>query len=201
MVRTVRSLLTALPLLLVLPGPAHAQTLVTAFVGTAHDRDTLDGVRSVYGVSGAYWSTIPLGFEVDFGFHPDFFPDHHPDADHHVVGNISTLAVNVLFGAPIGGREGVGFRPYVTGGLVLFQIDAEEPSSLFDVSGTDAGFDIGGGAIVLLGDHVGIRGDVRYLKNPRERVYAVSGSRYHRETVAFGGFSFTRATAGVVWRF
>jgi opacity protein-like surface antigen len=193
--------MTALPILVLMPGPTQAQTIVTPFIGTAHDRDTLDGVRSVYGVAGGYWSTIPVGIEVDFGFHPDFFPDHHPDADHHVVGNISTLAVNAMLGAPLGGRDGPGFRPYITGGLVLFQIDADEPSSLFDVRGTDAGFNIGGGALVLLGDHVGIRGDVRYLKNPRERVYAVTRSCFHQETVAFDSFSFTRATVGFVWRF
>lgn len=65
------------------------------------DRDTLDGVRSVYCVAGGYWSTTLVGIEVDFGFHPDFFPDHHPDADHHIDGKISTLAVNAIVEAPL----------------------------------------------------------------------------------------------------
>ena len=119
--RLVRSLAIVLPLFLIPPGPAEAQTLVTPFLGTAHDRDTHDGVRAVYGISGGYWSTLPVGFEVDFGVHPDFFPEDHPDGDHHVVGHLSTLAMNVILGAPLGGREGPGFRPYLTGGLVLFR--------------------------------------------------------------------------------
>lgn len=60
---------------------------------------------------------------------------------------------------------------------------------------------VGGGDIVLLDDHVGIRGDVRYLRDARERVYATTSDRFHGTTVAFGTFSFTRATAGFVCRF
>ena len=199
--RRLRSLLAALLLLVVLPGQTRAQTMVTPFVGAAFDKDTHDGARSVYGIAGGYWPAGPVGLEVEYAYHADFFPPHHPDGDHHVVGHLETLSVNLAVGAPFGGREGPGVRPYLTGGLVLFQIRADEPSSLFDVRGTDVGFNVGGGAIVFLGDHVGIRGDVRYLKNERGRVTAATCDCVHGTTVAFDRFSFTRATAGIVWRF
>lgn len=199
--RPARLLMIALPLLFVLPRPTQAQTIVTTFVGTTSDKDTFDGLRGVYGISGAYWPAVPIGAEVDFGFHRNFYPDSHPDADHHVVGNLSTLALNVIVGAPLGGRDGPGFRPYLSGGIVLFQIQADEPSSLFDVRGTDKGWDFGGGAIVLLGDHVGIRSDVRYLKDPREHVSARTNDRVHGEILAFDAFSFTRVSVGFVLRF
>ena len=199
--RRFRSLLAALLLLVVLPGQTRAQTMVTPFVGAAFDKDTHDGARSVYGIAGGYWPAGPIGLEVEYAYHPDFFPPHHPDGDHHVVGHLETLSVNLAVGAPFGGREGPGVRPYLTGGLVLFQIRADEPSSLFDVRGTDAGFSFGGGAIVLLGDHVGFRVDVRYLKDTRERIEATTSDGSHHDAVAFDAFSFTRATAGLVWRF
>jgi hypothetical protein len=189
------------PLFFALAGPAAAQAMVSPFLGAAYDRDTYDRARAVYGAAGTYWPTTPLGLEVDFGFHPEFFADHHPDGDHHVVGDLSTVGINVLAGAPFGGSDGPGFRPYLTGGLVFFRVQANEPSSLFDVRGTDVGFDIGGGAIVLFGDHVGVRGDVRYFKDARERVDSTTLDRGHGTAVGFEAFSFTRATAGLVWRF
>lgn len=193
--------LAALPLLLTLPAAAQAQALLTPFIGTAIDKDTLDRARSTYGVSAAYWSTLPVGVELEFAYFPDFFPAAHPDGDHHVVGDISTLSANVILGVPHGGRRGAGVRPYVSGGLVLFNIMADEPSSLLNVRGTDPGFNIGGGVIGMLGHHIGFRGDARYVKNPRGYVDARADDPEHGARVGFGGFSFTRLTAGVVVRF
>jgi hypothetical protein len=99
-VRRLRSLLAALLLLVVLPGQTRAQTMVTPFVGAAFDKDTHDGARSVYGIAGGYWPAGPIGLEVEYAYHPDFFPPHHPDGDHHVVGHLETLSVNLAVGAP-----------------------------------------------------------------------------------------------------
>ena len=72
---------------------------------------------------------------------------------------------NLLVGIPIGGTHGAGFRPYVTGGLGLIrqQIDG---GTLFNVSsaGNDWGWNLGLGAMGFFNDHVGVRGDVRYLR-------------------------------------
>jgi opacity protein-like surface antigen len=67
---------------------------------------------------------------------------------------------------PIGGTSGPGFRPFVTGGLgmVRTQIDG---GTLFDVSASnnDPAWSLGAGVMGYFNDHVGLRGDVRYLRN------------------------------------
>lgn len=193
--------LAALPLFLTLPAAAQAQTMVTPLVGAAIDKDTLDRARSTYGVSAAYWSTLPLGVELEFAYLPDFFPAQHPDGDHHVVGDVSTFSANVILGVPHGGAKGAGVRPYVSGGLVVFNIMADEPRSRFSVRGVDPGFNVGGGVIAMLGEHIGFRGDARYVKNPRGYVDAHANDPEHGARVGFGGFSYTRFTAGLVVRF
>ena len=72
---------------------------------------------------------------------------------------------NVIVGAPIGGTHGVGIRPHGTFGVGLLrtQIDG---GTLADVSSSNNqwGWNAGAGVMGFFNEHVGLRGDVRYLR-------------------------------------
>ena len=54
-------------------------------------------------------------------------------------------------------------RPYVVGGVGLIKAKVEfTPGSLLNTSNNGFGWDIGGG-LTVGGEHVGIRGDIRYF--------------------------------------
>ncbi len=63
-----------------------------------------------------------FGFEVDFGYAPNFFESTEGDADFdYGDSNVTTLMANVILGIPIGGQTGLGIRPYVSGGVGLIR--------------------------------------------------------------------------------
>ena len=100
-----------------------------------------------------------IGGEVGFGFNPSFFGSKSEFGDN----NVMDLMGNVIIGIPVGGTHGGGFRPFVTGGLGLIRIDG---GSVFDNvdSSNHFAYNLGAGAMGFFNDHVGIRGDVRYLR-------------------------------------
>ena len=62
-------------------------------------------------------------------------------------------------------------------------------------SNTDFGWNVGGGAMGFFSDHVGIRGDVRFLQSVKNDL---------KDNALFtntGRFGFWRVTGGVVFRF
>jgi opacity protein-like surface antigen len=78
--------------------------------------------------------------------------------------NVTRFMVNAIVGAPVGGTTGGGFRPYFSGGLGLLQTNVEDAESLFEVNNSEFGFNLGGGAMGFVSDHVGLRGDIRYFR-------------------------------------
>jgi opacity protein-like surface antigen len=186
---------------LLIPGSVQAQTILSAFAGTSFKGDVIEPPRPFAGVTGIYWAAAPLGVEIEFTVYPEFFPARHPNGDLHVVGGLSTGLVNVILGAPFGGTSGPGFRPYISGGLAVFQIRADEPDLLFDTRGTDLGFNVGGGAIVFFSDRMGVHGALRYLRDRREDLVADVGHGRDTAPVAFRKFDLLRASIGVALRF
>jgi hypothetical protein len=71
---------------------------------------------------------------------------------------------NFILGVPVGGTHGAGVRPYLSGGLGLMRTHIEG-GGLVDVSRTNNafGYDIGAGMMGFFNQHVGLRGDARYL--------------------------------------
>ena len=109
---------------------------------------------------------------------------------------VMNLMANVILGVPVGGQHGAGIRPYVVGGLGLIrtQIDG---GSIARVSSSNnmLGWDAGGGVMGYFTDHVGLRGDLRYLRATSDLSTGISsldlsGNRLH----------FWRASIGVVIR-
>jgi hypothetical protein len=93
-----------------------------------------------------------FGFELEFAQVPDFFGDS-PGSDSSVVTIMGNFMLAPRFG-PV--------QPYLTAGLGLIKTDAEL-SGVFDEGNNSLGYNTGGGLIVLIGQHFGVRGDIRYF--------------------------------------
>ena len=137
-----------------------------------------------------------IGFEVDFGYAPNFFEETTGDADFDWGdSNVTTLMANLKLGMPIGGQTGGGIRPYASGGLGLIKTRIDGPEDLFEVDSTDWGLNVGGGIAAFFTDRFGLQGDVRYFRSLQDN------EPDDELDVALGSFNFWRGTVGVVFRF
>ena len=85
-----------------------------------------------YGASFGWMGHGAIGFEVDFGYSPNFFRISPDNGSFDLVGdsNVTTLMGNVLVGAPIG-----GVRPYASGGVGLIRSHVEDVGGFFEDDG------------------------------------------------------------------
>src|SRR5687768_15174826 len=127
------------------PTAASADWLFTPFVGinwggAANFGDVGDfedefEKRGSFGASLAYMGAGALGFEVDFGWSPNFFENTTGEGDFDFGdSNVTTLMANLVVGAPIGGQSGPGIRPYASGGVGIIRSRIGDAGDLFDVS-------------------------------------------------------------------
>src|SRR4029079_84423 len=121
-----------------------------------------------YGLSLANMGAGIFGFEVDFGYSPNFFETGTATNNAFAFtndSNVTTLTGNVIVGAPLGGHGG-SIRPYAVGGVGLTGSIVQVPGRFFDVANkSDFGCDLGGGVMGYFAQNVGIRGDVRYFRS------------------------------------
>jgi opacity protein-like surface antigen len=187
------AMLAALALVLA-PASARADWLFTPNIGAGFGGDASGREHLSWGASIGWMGAGVLGWEADFAFTPEFFEGDDDDADLFDSSNVTTFMVNALVGVPVGGTTGGGFRPYFSGGIGLLQSSIEDAESLFEVDNSEFGFNLGGGAMGFMTDHVGFRGDVRYYR-------ALSDPDEDNEfDIAVGDFDFWRATGGVTFR-
>ena len=187
------ALLAALALVLA-PASARADWLFTPNIGAGFGGDASGREHLSWGASIGWMGAGVLGWEADFAFTPEFFEGDDDDFDAFDSSNVTTFMVNAIVGAPVGGTTGGGFRPYFSGGIGLLQSSVEDAESLFEVNNSEFGFNLGGGAMGFMTDHVGFRGDVRYyrsLSDPDED---------NEFDIAVGDFDFWRATGGITFR-
>jgi hypothetical protein len=203
------SLTTALSLVMFAGAPARASAdwLFTPFIGinwggTAEFNDVALSYEDKFerrmnvGGSLAWLGAGALGFEVDFGFSPNFFADTgNPDDYQFGDSNVTTLMANVAIGVPFGGQSGGGIRPYGSGGVGIIKTRIDDPDDLFQVDSTDWGVNVGGGVIAFFSDRFGVRGDVRYFRSLQDN------APEDELDLALGSFRFWRGTVGVVFRF
>ena len=188
------------------PGKASADWLFTPFVGwnwggtagftdIAGDFEDEFERRSNFGASVAWMGAGALGFEVDFGYAPNFFQNTEGDGDFQFGdSNLTTFMANLKVGAPFGGQSGGGIRPYASGGLGLMKARIDDADDLFDVDSTDWGFNVGAGVAGFFSDNIGLQGDVRYFRSLRDN----DGG--DDVDFALGSLHFWRGTVGVVFR-
>ena len=189
------------------PVKASADWLFTPFIGwnwggtagftdIAGDFEDEFERRSNFGASLAWMGAGAVGFEVDFGFSPNFFQDTAGDDDfEYGDSNVTTLMANLTVGAPFGGQSGGGIRPYASGGVGLMKTRIDDPDDLFEVNSTDWGVNVGGGIAGFFNDRFGLRGDVRYFRSLQDN------EPDDELDLALGSFRFWRGTVGVIFRF
>jgi opacity protein-like surface antigen len=183
------------------PASAYADGFITPFAGVnfggrAGDAlaDAFEAKRFDWGVSFAFMGGGILGMEAEIAHSPDFYGRTD-------IGNSSVLTAtgNLLIGIPIGGQQGVGFRPYFVGGLGVIRSHVSDIGDGISDSENDVAWNAGGGAMFFFGDHVGLRADVRYFRTFKAVVFDFIDDLLERdraERVDFG-----RASVGLVFRF
>jgi opacity protein-like surface antigen len=172
------------------PEPAAAQGFISPFIGFDYGGNSgcptatgCEDKNSNLGVAGGKLAAI-AGAEVEFGYARDFFGDT-PGVDSSVL----TLMFNVLVGPKI-----AAVRPFLLGGVGLMKSHVElTAGSLLD-SSNNFGWNIGGGVMIMFGDHVGVRGDVRRFKSFQD-------TSILSFTLSDEKLTFNRASAGLVLAF
>lgn len=191
----VRKHLLAMAVVLLLPGVARADWLFTPYGGMTFGKDAKDLEHFNWGVDAGWMGHGIVGFDVDFNHTPNFFEAKDATNTTELFGsnNVTSLMGNLLIGAPIGGQKGGGVRPYVSGGFGLLKSNVPGTSDFLKVSSNDFGMNFGFGAHVFASDHVGFRGDVRYLRSLQKDDSTATN-------FALGNFDFWRWTVGVTFR-
>jgi opacity protein-like surface antigen len=146
------------------------------------------------------WVPNIVGFEIDFGWSPNFFEDTAGDRNFDFGNsNVTTLMTNLLISAPLGSP----LRPYLSSGLGLMRANVDRGDALFnDLSTNDLGFNIGAGLNGQFTDTVGIRGDIRYFRGLEQRNDddPAEDDDLFDEDFGFEQFNFWRGTVGLTFR-
>ena len=194
-------IVSALALALV-PATASAQSwFLSPFVGanfggnaTFEDFDDVDDEvekRVDFGATIG-WNPSVVGFEVDFGWSPNFFENTVGDGDFELGdSNVTTLMGNLLISAP----PGRGVRPFGSAGLGLIRSHVSGFGDLFeDATRNDLGVNLGGGVNGQFTDNVGIRADIRYFRSLED------DSNDDEFDLGLSDFDFWRGSIGVTFR-
>ena len=168
-----------------------AQGFVSPFVGYNFGGDSgcpsLSNCEDKKINAGVAFGTMGnvVGFEEELAFAKDFF-GRAPGLDSSVL----TLMSNLMIVPKIG-----PVRPYVVGGIGLMKTHVELTlPSLLTSDNNNVAWNVGGGVIIMLGDHVGVRGDIRYLHSFQD--LTVLGFTLSHTKLDFG-----RGSAALVLKF
>jgi opacity protein-like surface antigen len=164
------------------PTSARADGLFTPWVGVNFANKPADG-RTSFGITATGMGGGVIGAEFDFGYSPNFFGDESVFGSNNVL----TAVGNIVIGIPLGGSKGAGFRPYGTAGVGLMRQKADV---FEDVTSNEFGINAGGGAFLFFGDHVGMRGDLRYFRAGFDDLNVLNTDKV----------DFWRASIGVTFR-
>jgi opacity protein-like surface antigen len=207
---SVRKLILASSLAVVavvtVPGRASADWYVTPFIGGNFGGNANFGNFNTFddefdrrvdlGASLGWMGNGIAGFELDFGWSPNFFQNTSANPNFQWGdSNVTSLMGNVVIGAPIGGQRGPGVRPYGTAGIGLLRSSITGSTFFNDLSANDLGFNVGAGLHGYFTDNVGLRGDVRYFRSLQDN--EPDGSL----DLGLADFNFWRASIGVTFRF
>lgn len=174
------------------PAAAYADWLFTPNLGTTFATPS-GREHFTYGAAIGWMGAGVLGLEADLSYTPEFFRGNDSDFRFTDDSNVVSWMGNVILGIPIGGQQGGGFRPYFTGGLGVLQTEVGNSDDLFHVDSSEWGYNLGVGAMGFMSDHVGFRGDLRYLRSFEEN--EDGGFEFSP-----GNFNYWRGTVGVSFR-
>lgn len=176
---------------LAFPRPAAAQRFVSPLLGYDFGGDsgcpTIAGCEDKKLNAGVGVGTLGpiVGLELDISYAKNFFGEA-PGYSSSVL----TVMGNLLLGPQIG-----PVRPYGTGGLGLIKTHIDlTPGLLLQADNNHVGWNLGGGLMIFVGEHVGIRGDVRYF-------HAFQDLEVLGLPLGSTKLDFARASTAVVFRF
>jgi hypothetical protein len=110
---------------------------------------TCSNSHDFFGVTAGYVTHGLLGFEGEFTYTPDFFGKSlYIDSN-----DVLTLMGHIVLTSPHRNR------PYMSGGIGLIRTEVPR----FGVNSAAMGVGIGGGGVVMVSSHVGVRVDIRYI--------------------------------------
>jgi hypothetical protein len=196
-------------LTLIFPSIARAEWQFTPFIGYTfkatstfvdfdldENRAATDQTRLNFGGAVRLIGESPFGVEVYYVHTPGFFnPERQFSIVLPFVVESRTYAVmgNVVLSTPRSWNR-YGLRPSLSGGIGLMHASQEDLHQVISYRVDLLGMNVGGGAVGLLSDHVGVRFDLRYFRNikgvPAEKLeFPVTGGapvRLRYWTIGFG---------------
>jgi hypothetical protein len=192
----------AVALLLLLctpPATAHADWLITPFLGNAFraEKGFLVfeeglGRRLTLGTSVAILSGGMFGLEAEVGHTPRFFEGDDP-LGLVLSSRVTTLSGSVIVAAPLAmTRESI--RPYVVVGVGLMQARIKHVAGVLPLNDNMPAVIVGLGATGFFTDRTGLRFDLRHFKG-------LGAADTLMTRPAASRLSFWRATAGVTVRY
>ena len=188
------------------PLPSRADGLIFPYLGANYGGDSrtdlsdaLDANRTGWGISFSFMSAGVIGVEGDFGYTSDFLGRTDLGGS-----SVFTAMANMVVGVPFGGQHGFGIRPYGIVGIGAVKASGNAFDDLLSFSDYHVAWDAGGGMMLFFTTHVGIRGDVRYIRSleavdllpVRPVLPGIPASG-----LGTGHLDFTRASFGLVFRF
>ena len=193
-----RTLTLSLLLGMMAPAAARADGFFVPFIGVNFGGNSggelsaaIDAERLDWGISLAYMGGGVLGLEADIANSPDFFGKSDLGGS-----SVLTATGNLLFGIPIGGQHGVGFRPYALVGLGVIRSRVDTFGEALSRDQSEIAWDFGGGAMFFFGSHVGLRADLRYFRSFADLDLDLVDLIQRR-----GKLDFARASTGLILRF
>jgi len=195
---------TVLPLLLVALAPASearaADWLFPPFIGTSFGTETsfliletgaASSAQLMFGGSVALLSRGVFGVEADYAYAPRFF-ERDNRAGNITGSNVNTFSGSAIFAVPLSvSRESL--RPYAVAGLGLMHAAVQDAVNFSDIRENMLGYNVGGGAIGLIGPRTGFRFEIRHFRSVENAPNVLTAEQSAR-------LSFWRATVGVVIR-
>lgn len=173
---------------------ASAQGFISGFLGNTFSAPPLEacsitsgceGGRRTWGVAMGRLGSV-FGFEFDIGHTKAFFGETSEAASSGLL----TMMGNLMVGPTIG-----PVQPYALAGVGVMRLNVDSLTSTFMQNDeSKLAWDMGGGLIVSLGSHVGVRGDIRHFRGMRDLqvlAFAIEGSNIR----------FNRASASIVLKF
>ena len=174
------------------PAVARADGFIAPWV-SANGGSGFDNGRAGFGVNAGAMGKGIIGGELDFGWSPSFFGTQNDFGNNSVIDFMG----NLIVGVPVGGQHGGGIRPFVSGGVGLLrtQIDG---GTLTNISSSNNmfGWNAGAGVMGFFNDHVGVRGDLKYLRSFEDTNTGVTNIDLNGP----GQLHYWRAAIGVVFR-
>lgn len=182
-------------LLFLAPAPARADFFVMPFAGVKFGGSTsivdlelaAPKKKLVLGVAAMKIDNRMIGYEVEFGNISGFFENDDISSISPLVkpgSYVNDLTASVVLSLPPGATRG-GLRPYAVVGGGLIHASALDFLELFQIRRTVPAINLGGGAIGLFTNNVGVRFDVRHLRSlSKDASFGLVGRR-----IAYSRFS------------